>query len=230
MIWQGDPKFFVPLSGELLKGEDLYKYQMEHLANAILLEDYDPKVEVDSCSFGVLSTLKFPPFALVSGSYIMHCVVKSMNNSDLKWDDIDVYFKSKDDARTFVAMNNFHGFDFNNPMCAYGYIGNGIKMNLIYGVEYSTPGNLISRFDIRACSMCVDPNTKTLYVVRGSVEDATIRKIITFNPVPRGISVRRLVKYVQKGFEVEKYQALFFTELIKTDIYKPELELLTKEY
>jgi hypothetical protein len=99
----------------------------------------------------------------------------------------------------------------------------------IYGVEYDSPEHLITRFDIRACSMAIDPNTNMLYVVRGSIEDTT-RKQLVFNPVPRGVSVRRFTKYIQKGFTPDKHQNVFFVELLRSDIYSQELELMTKDY
>lgn len=52
----------------------------------------------------------------------------------------------------------------------------------------------------------------------------------SLNPVPRGVSVRRFTKYIKKGFEADKYQNLFFVELLRSDIYSAELELMTKEY
>lgn len=228
-FWTEHPKFFVPMAGTELKlGKDLYDYQLNHLANALIVDDYNPNIDIDTCQIQAVTPFKFPDGALISGSFVMHHAVKVLSGADIKFDDIDVYFKSKEDAQSFVKMNQGNGFNFDNPMCSYNYIGPN-KFNLIYGVDFESPGNLISRFDIRACSMAIDPNTNTLHVVRGSLEDAT-RKLITFNPVPRGVSIRRFTKYIQKGFTADKYQNLFFVELLRTEIYKPELELMTKEY
>ena len=230
-FWTKEPKFFIQLHGATLKsGKELYEYQINHLASAMLIDDYDAGVEIDSCQINAICAYTFPKDSLISGSFAMHHVSKNIGNSDHKFDDIDIYFKDKTDAQTFLKLNgaNGYGFDFNNPMCAYGHI-DGHKFNLIYGVEYTSPGHLISRFDIRACSMAIDPNSNMLYVVKGAIEDATQRKL-TFNPVPRGCTVRRLVKYIQKGFTIEPYQSLFFTELIGSTVYSAELELMTKEY
>lgn len=232
-FWKQEPKFFIPHNNHLIKtGEDLYKEQISHLASALLVDDYNPHVEVDSCQITGISNFTFPKDALISGSFIMHYVAKLLCSSDLQYDDIDIYFKCKADAEAFAKTNinnsTFGGFNFNNPMCAYGHTGKD-KINLIYGVEYDSPAHLISRFDIRACSMAIDPNNNTLHVVRGSVKDATTKDIV-FNPVPRGVTVRRLTKYLKKGFEIKKYQSLFFAELIRSPIYSPELELMTKEY
>lgn len=233
-FWTQDPKFFLPLQSSTLKvAKDLYDYQIGHLASALLIDDYDPGVEIDSCSMSsCLSNFVFPKDALISGSFVMHWVAKNVGSQDIQFDDIDIYFKKKEDAQEFLKVNkvdNEWHFDFQNPMCAYGQIGSA-KYNLIYGVEYESAANLISRFDIRACSMAIDPNKKTLYVVRGSIEDAT-RQQISFNPVPRGVSVRRLAKYLKKGFNLlDSHQSVFFRELLCSDIYSPELELMTKEY
>lgn len=231
-------KFYMPLiSSELKRGKELYDFQVEHLANAILIDDYNANIAVDKCSAFFKTPFIFPEGTLLSGSFIMSHVASHFTNgsSSLKYDDIDLYFKSKADAQLFLSMNNldpahgfYGGFKFSGPMCAYGIIGK-LKVNLIYGVEYKDAGDLISRFDIRACSMALDLNANTLYFVRGSIEDAT-QCHLTFNPVPRGVSVRRFTKYIHKGFEADKYQNLFFVELLRSDIYSPELELMTKEY
>lgn len=230
-FWTQEPKFFIPLTGSGLKtGKELYEEQIGHLASAMLIDDYDANVEIQQSPIVALSAFKFPKDALLSGSFVMHYVSNHVGHIPHMFDDIDVYFKSKMDAQLFLNLNGGSGgfSTFDNPMCAYGYI-DGHKFNLIYGVEYTSPGHLISRFDIRACSMAIDPNTAILYVVKGSIEDST-QKRITFNPVPRGCTVRRLTKYIKKGFSIEQYQSLFFVELLRSDIYSAELELMTKEY
>jgi hypothetical protein len=230
-FWMQEPKFFITLSGPQLKsGKDLYDYQIGHLASALIVDDYNPAVEIDTSIVSAKTDFLFPKDALLSGSFVMHHVAKHVGHVDLPYDDIDIYFKTKEDAQLFISMNSItnNRFNFDSPMCAYGTVGEH-KINLIYGVEYDSPGHLISRFDIRACSMAIDPTSNTLFVVKGAIEDAT-RRQITFNPVPRGVSVRRLTKYIKKNFEIEKYQSLFFVELVRTDLYSAELELMTKEY
>lgn len=213
-------------------GNDLYKSQLDHLGNALLIDDYDPKVEVEKINIHATNKFLFPKDALISGSFVANYVSQVAGGTSISWDDVDIYFKTKVDAEQFCSMNNLsassNGFAFNNDICSYGWI-EGVKVNLIYGIEFNSPEHLISRFDIRACSMAIDPNNMNLYIVKGAVDDCMTRRII-FNPVPRGISVKRLTKYIKKGFDIEGYQSQFFAELIKTNIYKPELELFTKKY
>lgn len=231
-FWKTTPKFFLQLDNySLKKGEELFKVQMDHLANALLVDDYNPLVNIKSCVVTTDFDIKFPAGALLSGSFIAHMASYHLSSAPIKYDDIDVYFKKKEDAIDFIQMNQgrVSSFDLQNPMCSYGYLDDETKINLIYGVPYADPGDLISRFDIRACSMAFDPNTKTLYCVEGALEDAT-QKHICFNAVPRGCSIRRLTKYIQKGFQIDGHQALFFAELVKTPIYSPQLELVTKKY
>ncbi len=230
-FWSQEPKFFVPLSGSLLKtGKELYEEQIGHLGSAMLVDDYDASVEVLTTKIQAVCNFNFPKDSLLSGSFVMHYVSNHIGRIPHVFEDIDIYFKSKDDAKLFLNLNGGNnGFsDFTNPMCSYGYIDSH-KINLIYGVEYNTPAHLISRFDIRACAMAIDMNTRELHVVKGAIEDATQKKIV-FNPVPRGVTVRRLTKYIKKGFNIEQYQSLFFVELLRSDIYSAELELMTKEY
>jgi len=229
-FWKTEPKFFIPLhTTTLVKGEELYKWQMNHLGSALLLEDRISPVEIESCSANAHASFTFPLGSLISGSFAMHYVIKNMGYGlgVVQYDDIDVYFKSKVDAESFAKKYHMYA-SFDNPMCAYVNC-NGNKFNLIYGVEYNTPGDLISRFDIRACSMAIDPNNDVLHIVKGAIEDATNRRI-TFNPVPRGVSIRRLAKYIKKNFTIDGHQSLFFAELVRSDIYSPELELMTKNY
>lgn len=37
----------------------------------------------------------------------------------------------------------------------------------------------------------------------------------------------RLVKYIEKGFKIDKNQRLFFAELVRSNLYSPELEAIT---
>src|SRR5689334_19030091 len=98
-FWKTDPKFFMPLQGAKFKlGEELFKEQMNHLSNAIIVDDYDPNVEVDVCSINALTDLQFPDGALISGSFVMSLVAKQLCGMDHKYDDIDLYFKNKTDA------------------------------------------------------------------------------------------------------------------------------------
>jgi hypothetical protein len=210
--------------------EKRYQWQMNHLANAILIEDYNPALKIKEYSrVGLTFSYKMPKGSLVSGSYLMNEFLPQGSKIDVG--DIDLYFSSKDEAYKFLMMNvgpRYHDFDFSNPMCSYGTI-NGMKFNLIYGVEFDSPGHLISRFDIRACSVAWDVNENKVYEVLYAMDDIQGKNIV-FNPVPRGVSVRRLVKYVNKGFSIDKYQNLFFAELIRSPIYNAELELSTKDY
>lgn len=230
VVFEKQPTFFLPLQGSTLKKDkELYDEQINHLGSALLVDDYNAGVIVDSCQIQTQFRLKFPLGALLSGSYVMHVVAQQLHNGKVEFDDVDIYFKTKDDAKKFVQDNQMHGvYIDDNPMCGYGH-HEGQKFNLIYGVEYDSPENLITRFDIRACSVAIDPNTMTLHAVRGAAEDISVKKLV-FNPVPRGCTLRRYSKYVQKGYTADSHQNMFFVELLKTDIYKPELELLTKEY
>lgn len=230
VVFSKKPTFFLPLQGSTLKKDkELYEEQLNHLGSALLVDDYNPGVTVDTCSIQTQFNLSFPQGALLSGSYVMHVVAQQLHGGKVDFDDIDIYFKNKTDAQEFIKNNKFYGINIDdNPMCYYGH-QDGQKFNLIFGVEYDSPDNLITRFDIRACSLAIDPNTLTLYAVRGAAEDISVKKL-TFNPVPRGCSLRRYAKYIAKGYTAESYQNMFFVELLKTDIYKPELELLTKEY
>lgn len=207
--------------------EKFYKIQTDHLANAILIDDYNPNVITETFNISFATKLMWiNKGEVLSGSYIANAVAAMIcGRTVFEADDIDIYFKSKEDAQEFVKLNNMGHFEFISDICAYGAHEN-MKFNLIYGVPYSDTYSLISRFDIRACAMAIDPTKHELKVVQGAVADA-IKKRIVFNPVPRGTSIHRLIKYINKGFEIDKHQRLFFAELIRSNIYSAELELTT---
>lgn len=207
---------------------DLYKYQLDRLSSALLVDDYNFNYPVLSTSCQLESNLVFPKDSYISGSYVINIISKFIK--ELPYDDIDIYFKCQKDAEDFVKVNQhlLTRFNFNSPICTYGWYG-GEKLNLIYGVKYSSVEDLIGRFDIRACSVAIDPNNKLFFCVENAIYDILTQTIV-FNPVPKSISVRRLEKYVKKGFTLDTYQGLFFSELVKSPIYSPELELQTKQY
>jgi hypothetical protein len=211
-------------------GEDLYKYQCEHLANAILLKDYDPKLTVNE--WAVRSRTKLQWLCkqeLIAGSFLASEIAKSVRGTGFETEDIDIYFKSKEHAQEFCTLNNFSQADFKSlpeDRICIRFNDGKLKFNLIWGVEYDSPEHLVSRFDIRACAMALSPYLNKMWAVNGALHDA-YEKSIVFNPVPRATSVQRLVKYTEKGFKIEKYQRLFFAELIRSEIYSKDVELTT---
>lgn len=230
-FWTDTPHFMskMVMHYSPLKGEELFKEQLNHLSSALLVNDYNPNVTVDCYDLAFRTNIKFiNKGELLSGSFVSRSLTRAFfKQNHVDAEDIDIYFKSKEDAKEFAQLNMMY-MSFDGPMCAYGH-HNNMKFNLIYGVEYDSPAHLISKFDIRACSMAIDVSAMKAYMVRGSLSDCSVKQIF-FNPVPRGVSVRRLLKYTQKGFEIDKYQRLFFVELARSDLYSPELELVTKEY
>lgn len=210
--------------------QELYDEQANHLASAILIQDYDPAVQVDEYFIDFQNKLKWPNKGeFISGSFVSRAVTESAYaHVQFDAEDVDIYFHTKEDALEFITLNSMIGFNMESPICGYGS-HEEIKYNLIWGIEYKNAKHLISRFDIRACAMAICPTDKLLFVVRGAMDDCNNKKIV-FNPVPRGVSVRRLIKYVEKGFQIDPYQRLFFAELVRSDLYSTELELITANY
>lgn len=211
------------------ESELYYKRQIDHLSNALLIDDYNPDINVETYQFNFATKYKWiNKGELISGSYAALTLSAAVNSGityGFKADDVDIYFKSMEDAKEFSVLNNFGYADFTHPMCAYA-INGGMKFNFIFGIKYDSPQHLISKFDIRACSMAIDPNSNMSYAVTGALYDALYRDIV-YNPVPRAVSIRRLVKYIEKGFKIDKNQRLFFAELVRSDLYSPELEAIT---
>ncbi len=215
--------------------EAMYKEQTSALASALLIGDITQSMDIDTYPLNATYNLKFPQGALICGSFAARIISDAMFSPPLVVGDIDIYFKSRSDAEDFIKLNDtlvsvdVEGFKTNN-MCVYGLFSPGKeKINLIYGVEYTDVNDLLSRFDIRACSCALDPNKNTIHTVRGAVRDIRRREMV-FNPVPRAVSLRRYAKYVAKGFTASPHQNLFFAELLRSPIYSQELELMTNSY
>jgi hypothetical protein len=232
-LW--DKKISLRFSGnsENTDTEKFYQKQCDALASHLLLRDSKPIVKTEQIQVS-LANYKLNWInkgELIAGSYIMsYMYADYMGTMDLIPSDADIFFKSKEDAMEFAALNKIPldiGFN-ENPVCVYWMI-DGLFINLIYGIDYKSADDLVSNFDIRACSVALDPNTNTLTMVEGAFSDI-LNKIIVFNPVPRAVSVARLSKYATKGFKISPYQRLFYVQLLRSDIWSPEIELITGTY
>jgi hypothetical protein len=74
--------------------------------------------------------------------------------------------------------------------------------------------DLIAGFDIRACAVAWDAFEDKVIAVDGAVEDCRDLRIV-FQTGARSVTVRRLVKYLQKGFDIDHHQKAIFVELVK---------------
>ena len=216
-------------SSPLLKEEALYKEQFAALTSALLLNDFNCPMPTLIATATMAYKTFYPKGSLVSGSFIANEIGTQLGRP-LPVKDVDIYFKSKEDAQFFLETNKvfYQKNTFKSDMCAY-IQRSGAVYNLIYGVQYETPADLISGFDIRACSVALDPNNSELHFVKGAVSDILGRHIV-WNYVPKKMSVSRLVKYVEKGFKIDSYQRLFFIELLRSNIHDSSFELATGAY
>jgi hypothetical protein len=205
--------------------EARYNWQMDRRASSILIGDDDDvmKVRVYKHSTSVLQTdfNWIQSGELIAGSFMSGIV----HNTSITHGDVDIYFKSKTDADLFCTANPKLKQMYKGDVAAQ-LADNNTVINLIFGVSFDSPEELISRFDIRACSIALDPNTNTTYALKGAAGDCAMKRIV-FNPNPHNTTVARLVKYVEKGFVIDAYQRLFFAELLKGTQYRPDLELTT---
>lgn len=227
--------------------EEYYKWQCDILANSILLGDNAHTTQILKATVPVTDKVMNKYWEVfnfkwlnkgevLAGSFVMF--VQSPNSPEPQ--DVDIYFKQKEDCFEFAKLNNLiFGLTTKktqeNTMCLYYTSKTGISVNLIFGVEYADASDLISKFDIRACSMAITKFGVNMFGnqeveitnVAGSFYD-TSKKELVFNPSPRGVSLARLIKYVNKGFSVPTYQRLFFAELIRSEKYNVDVEKFTK--
>lgn len=212
-----------------LSDEERFDWQMSLRANSMLIDDNSPYLHIDihvDNERVLKSELEWlNKGELVAGSFLCNL---GRTSKDIDFSDIDIYFKSKEDAIEFCRKNA--QLELTHPTkeanVAFLAVHNTLKFNLIFGVHYDSPSDLISRFDIRACSVAYDPNTNVVYSVRGAFDDCERMRIV-YNPVPYNTTIARLVKYTQKGFCIDPYQRLFLAELIRSDLYNAELEITT---
>lgn len=208
-------------------GEELFRWQCDILGNYLLLKDKRPILPITTYPTKTNDKLKWlNKGEIVAGSYAASCICSLLKINPIKPEDIDIYFKSKQDAKAFSDTNGMHNIcGWDGEVCSISKF-EGISFNLIYGVEFDSPQELISSFDIRAISIAIDPNKHEVHVVDGAIQDLA-DKTLVFNPTPRATSIKRLIKYTQREFKVEAYQRLFFAELLRSDIYSPDIELTT---
>jgi hypothetical protein len=206
--------------------EKRYDWQMSVRANYLLLGDSVVNVPVDELKLDeqiIATKLKWIDHGeLIAGSFMCQVV----HDSQIDYNDIDIYFKSKEDMMKFAKVNKLVVTRFYQNSACVGVLATGSLLNLIFGVAYDNPADLISHFDIRACSIALDPNANTLYSVRGAFADCLIKRIV-YNPVPHNTTIARLIKYTQKNLMIDAYQRVFLAELIKDSRYNPELEITT---
>lgn len=215
--------------------EERYKWQSDIRANYILVDDVNPAVPVGSVkpSTPILqSSIKWPNRGeLIAGSFMCNVVD---NAPSVGYEDVDIYFKGRDEVVNFLNMNPrmAQTSSIATAKVAIRAVLHGPpgvsnqECNLIFGVDYSSPADLITRFDIRACSIALDPGSNTVHYVVGAADDVIMQRIV-YNPVPHNTTVARLVKYTKKGFEIDPYQRVFLAELLSSDNYNPELEIST---
>lgn len=217
-----------PLEDSFESDEKRYEWQMSVRANYLLLGDKSVNVPVDIIKMPkpvVKTNIKWLNRGeLIAGSFMCTAV---QGSSIGKPADIDIYFKSKNDAAEFIKLNNLGIVDQNDVYFSAFKVGALMaELNLIFGVHYEDPVDLVSHFDIRACSIALDPSTNIVYAVAGAATDCAIKRVV-YNPVPHNTTIARLVKYVKKGFDIDPYQRLFLAELIKSDQYNSDLEITT---
>jgi hypothetical protein len=200
--------------------KEYYEKQVNDIQNSILLNDkpvpvFDYKNE--NLNFmSPVNTLRWLDKSqhewsgeVIAGSYMCYYINRSIIHND-----VDIYFHSKEHATLWCAINRFNPpTDFIHDLCAHVY-RNSVTYNLIVGVPFKNTEDLISHFDIRACAIAYDPVKCKVTSIQGAIQDC-INKRIVFQTEARSITVKRLVKYIEKGFKIDKYQRAMFVELLK---------------
>lgn len=214
----------------IYNAKEHYESQMENIEDLILLGNtrLEKTTEVsrdwfylqDLTKLRWLTSLSEHHGEVVAGSYMSAAVNKS-----IRYNDIDVYFYSKEHANLWCKINYISIPEYVFDLCATVY-RKGVKINLIIGIPFNSVEDLISSFDIRACAIAYVPETNKIIEVEGALDDCKHKRII-FQTGAKYITVKRLVKYLDKGFSIDEYQQVIFSELIR---FKPNRDLEILEY
>lgn len=145
---------------------------------------------------------------VIAGSFMSKIV-----NPHIEAADLDIYFKNVEHATEWCKANHLHMTEIHHNMCNYVTSPYG-STNLIVGIPFEDPVDLISGFDIRACSIAYYPATQKVYYLDGALKDCVNRTIV-YQIGARHVTVTRLVKYLKKGFHIPSTQKAIFAELLK---------------
>lgn len=203
-----------------IKGEELFKKQMNEIHDYVLLKGCSSPEFYNHKTNAVADIKWIGRGEVVAGSYLSRVI-----NQTIQAADVDIYFHSKVDAEAFRILNNLASTMDDAKFCQMAH-HRGIKLNLIWGIQYDNVRDLIGRFDIRACAIAYDPAASEITYVYGAIPDCQDKRI-TYQTDPRVVSIHRLLKYIGKGFTIDEYQRAILAELIKTDRHSQELELIT---
>jgi hypothetical protein len=163
---------------------------------------------------------------IIAGSYCMSLMPHGHDfTTKVKFEpsDIDIYFKSSQDAVDFAQINKLSitkelpAMGIHIELCSR-------KVNLIWGIPFNSPEDIINGFDIRACAIAYDPKSEHFIYVDGAIED-TLQGQIVFQTSARSVSIARLIKYSHRNFTVDRYQKVILAEMIKGGFHDPEVEL-----
>jgi len=150
----------------------------------------------------------------MSGEVVAGSFMSSLFNEKIKFGDMDIYFHSVEHANLWCKINGIHIPEYKWDLCGRVSRPGRVEYNLIIGVPFNNSRDLIAGFDIRACAVAWDAFEDKVIAVEGAVEDCRDLRIV-FQTNARSVTVRRLVKYLQKGFDIDHHQKAIFVELVK---------------
>jgi hypothetical protein len=197
-----------------------YDYQLSEIQDMILLDQVQQPNFIESGNFmkscPEFSKLKWLTSGLssMSGEVVAGSFMSGRFNEGIKPNDMDIYFHSKEHAALWCKINGIRVPEYMFDLCGRVHHHQFVEYNLIIGVPYSGAKDLIAGFDIRACAIAWDPLEDRAIAVEGAVEDCQCKRMV-FQTGARSVTVRRLVKYIEKGFDIDHHQKAIFVELLK---------------
>jgi hypothetical protein len=127
-------------------------------------------------------------------------------SKDEKIEDIDIFFKDRNEAAKCVHKFRSIGFKmfYSNKNAIKGYIWRGNEKVYIDIVKrfYDSPEDCLIDFDFSVCKFAWSPKTQVFYYSRMAFADVLSKKLVvpdTKFSNPLG-SLKRLQKYINKGY------------------------------
>jgi len=127
---------------------------------------------------------------------VLKCSTEEVN-------DFDLFFKSLDEVQPLYDRLLKDGFElvYSCPDgFLYSFKRGKHKIQLICEVEYATPYVLLNSFDVSGCIFCW--HMGSLYFSREAVRSVFIKNLRVNNVTFPVATLKRIVKYAQKGYSV----------------------------
>lgn len=166
----------------------------------------------------MLAAAKVSPEIPSGDLFIAGGAVKDfLSNKPIK--DLDVFFRTEQQASTFIekfkTVPGVQIISESDNSCSVSWAfanspAQPIKIVLdLIKARFGTPEQVISTFDFTICSAAVTPHSMVFH--KNYFQDLFTKSLV-FNSLPDLSGLRRVLKYVNKGFHIDESELVRFFE------------------